>query len=151
MRPTAERDWQRWSGEAVALMQERNRAFVDTFDLAGRPFQWNLDAAQIAFLAGDDAVVADLCVVGSVSAIVAIREFRFVPDTIRVPAGTVITWINCEEDFADEPHTTTSVQEAWRSDLLSPGDLYQRRFDQPGTFPYFCEPHPFMTATVIVE
>ncbi len=90
-------------------------------------------------------------VVGSVGAIVAIREFRFVPDTIRVPAGTRITWINCEEDFADEPHTTTSDAGVWRSELLSPGDLYERRFDQPGTFPYFCEPHPFMTATVIVE
>jgi plastocyanin len=102
-------------------------------------------------LSGNCRVPVGSGVVGSVSAIVAIREFRFVPDTIRVPAGTVITWINCEEDFADEPHTTTSDQEVWRSDLLSPGDLYQRRFDQPGTYPYFCEPHPFMTATVIVE
>ncbi len=90
-------------------------------------------------------------VVGSVGAIVAIREFRFVPDTIRVPAGTKITWINCEEDFANEPHTTTSDAGVWTSELLSPGDLYERRFDQPGTYPYFCEPHPFMTAMVIVE
>jgi plastocyanin len=91
-------------------------------------------------------------VVGSVGAIVAIREFRFFPDTIRVPAGTTITWINCEEDFADEPHTSTSLAgDNWRSELLSPGDLYQRRFDRPGTYNYFCEPHSFMTATVIVE
>lgn len=102
-------------------------------------------------LSGNCRVPVGSGVVGSVSAIVAIREFRFVPDTIRVPAGTVITWINCEEDFADEPHTTTSDEEVWRSGLLSPGDLFQQRFDQPGTYPYFCEPHPFMTATVIVE
>lgn len=100
---------------------------------------------------GDCRVPVGSGVVGSVGAIVAIREFRFVPDTIRVPAGTKITWINCEEDFADEPHTTTSTADAWRSELLSPGDLYERRFDQPGVYPYFCEPHPFMTATVIVE
>jgi plastocyanin len=102
-------------------------------------------------IAGDCRVPVGSGVVGSVGGIVAIREFRFLPDTIRVPAGTNITWINCEEDFADEPHTTTSEEGGWRSDLLSPGDLYQRRFDQPGTYSYFCEPHPFMTATVIVE
>ena len=100
---------------------------------------------------GDCRVPVGSSVVGSVGAVVAIRGFRFVPDTIRVPAGTRITWINCEEDFADEPHTTTSEAGAWQSDLLSPGDLYERRFDQPGVYPYFCEPHPFMTATVIVE
>jgi plastocyanin len=102
-------------------------------------------------LAGNCRVPVGSEVVGSVSAIVAIREFRFLPDTIRVPAGTAITWLNCEEDFADEPHTTTSEAGGWQSPLLSPGDLYQRRFDQPGTYTYFCEPHPFMTATVVVE
>ena len=109
--------------------------------------------AQAPPVSGNCRVPVGSGVVGSVGAIVAIREFRFVPDTIRVPAGTKITWINCEEDFADEPHTTTSEAGAdnWRSELLAPGDLYERRFDQPGTYPYFCEPHPFMRATVIVE
>lgn len=90
-------------------------------------------------------------IVGAVGAIVAIREFRFQPATIRVPRGTTITWINCEESFADEPHTTTSDASIWDSVLLSPEDYYQRRFDEPGVFPYHCEPHPFMQATVIVE
>jgi plastocyanin len=107
--------------------------------------------AQDPSVGGNCRVPVGAGVVGSVGAIVAIREFRFVPDTIRVPAGTKITWINCEEAFADEPHTTTSDAAVWRSELLAPGDLYERRFDQPGTYPYFCEPHPFMTATVIVE
>jgi len=108
--------------------------------------------------AGPDAVYSGECrlpvrsdVVGSVGAIVAIREFRFVPDTIRIPRGTAITWVNCEEDFADEPHTTTSDRGVWTSGLLSPGDRYRREFGEPGVFPYHCEPHPFMTATVIVE
>lgn len=116
--------------------------------VSDRPSPVEQDGAVV----GNCRVPVGSGVVGSVGAIVAIREFRFVPDTIRVPAGTTITWINCEEDFADEPHTTTSVGgEGWRSELLSPGDLYQRRFDQPGTYSYFCEPHSFMTATVIVE
>jgi hypothetical protein len=60
-------DWQSWSREAVRLMRERNQAFVEQFGLAGRPFRWNLDAAEIAFGSGERVVVADLCVVGSAS------------------------------------------------------------------------------------
>lgn len=48
-------------------MQSRNRAFMERFALSGRPFQWDLEAAQIAFISAESAVVADLCVVGSVS------------------------------------------------------------------------------------
>lgn len=61
-------DWGRWSREAVELMQSRNRAFVEKFALSGRPFRWDLDAGQIAFVSTEHAVVADLCVVGSISA-----------------------------------------------------------------------------------
>ncbi len=67
MAPDGERDWGKWSREAVALMEARNRAFMDKFALAGQPFRWNLAAAQIAFIAADSAVVADLCMVGSIS------------------------------------------------------------------------------------
>ena len=34
MQDDAERDWPSWSREAVRLMQERNRAFVEKFGLA---------------------------------------------------------------------------------------------------------------------
>jgi hypothetical protein len=68
MAADGERDWGRWSREAVEFMQGRSRAFIERFELAGRPFRWNLDAGQIAFVRSGDAIVADLCVVGSVSA-----------------------------------------------------------------------------------
>lgn len=90
-------------------------------------------------------------VVGSVQAVIAIREFRFVPDTLRVPAGTTVTWVNCEEDFANEPHTTTDDGDSWGSEELSPTEIYTYRFDEVGVFSYFCDPHPFMRGVLIVE
>ena len=90
-------------------------------------------------------------VVGSVQAIVAIREFVYLPDTLRVPRGTTVTWVNCEEDFANEPHSATGEGGAWASPQMSPTDMFSRRFDTPGVFPYFCEPHPFMHGVLIVE
>jgi hypothetical protein len=67
MEEQAERDWGEWSRESVALMQARNDAFMQKFGLSGQPYRWDLDTAQIAFVAAGGAVTADLCVVGSTS------------------------------------------------------------------------------------
>jgi plastocyanin len=102
-------------------------------------------------IAGTCRIPVGSSVVGSVQAVIAIKDFRFVPDTLRVPRGTTVTWVNCEEDFANEQHNATSESGAWATALLSPTAIDSRRFDEAGVFPYFCEPHPFMKATIIVE
>jgi len=63
----AEADWSTWSKEAVRLIQERNHAWMRDFGLGGCQYEWNLDNAQILFRSDSTEVVADLCVVGSVS------------------------------------------------------------------------------------
>jgi plastocyanin len=84
------------------------------------------------------------------STLVAIQGFAFLPSAITVKAGSSITWLNCEP--AGTPsHTTTSDQGVWSSPLLAPGDAFTQTFNTPGTFPYICAVHPFMTATVTVE
>jgi hypothetical protein len=56
-----------WSREAVQIMQERNRAFLERFALSGNAFRWDLEAAQIAFVSGERAVIADIAVAGLTS------------------------------------------------------------------------------------
>ncbi len=87
---------------------------------------------------------------GSTRALIAIRGFSFQPDTVRIRAGTVVTWVNCEPETADA-HTSTSEDELWDSPFLAPGESYTRTFAAAGTFDYFCVPHPFMRGVVIVE
>lgn len=84
------------------------------------------------------------------STLVAIRDFSFQPAEIRIKAGGTVTWVMCE-DPGQPAHTSTADQGAWSSPSLNPGDVFSRAFAQAGTFAYHCEPHPFMTATVIVE
>jgi plastocyanin len=81
------------------------------------------------------------------STIVVIRQFTFTPAEVRIRAGERVTWINCDLDS----HTSTADGGAWASPLLAPGDAFTQAFDTPGELPYHCEPHPFMTARVIVE
>lgn len=81
------------------------------------------------------------------STLVVIRRFAFGPAELRVRAGERVTWINCDED----QHTSTADAGQWASPLLAPGEGFTQTFATVGDFPYHCEPHPFMTARVIVE
>lgn len=89
-------------------------------------------------------------VIDSLHYIVAIRSFGFHPDTLKIPTGATVTWVNCE-DVGTEPHTTTSDSLVWNSPDLTPGSRFSHTFPTPGGFPYHCTPHPFMIARVVVQ
>ncbi|HEY3279358.1 MAG TPA: plastocyanin/azurin family copper-binding protein, partial [Gemmatimonadales bacterium] len=90
-------------------------------------------------------------VIDSMHFLVAIRDFAFHPDSLAVPTGATVTWVNCE-DVGQEPHTTTSdTTGIWGSPDMSPGARFSHTFPVAGAFPYHCEPHPFMQATVVVQ
>jgi hypothetical protein len=48
-------------------MQERNHAWMRDYGLQRCQYDWSLDKAQLLFRCSDDEVVADICVIGSVS------------------------------------------------------------------------------------
>jgi len=80
-------------------------------------------------------------VIDSMHYIVALRNFAFHPDSIAVPVGATVTWVNCE-DAGVEAHTTTSdTTGIWDSPLLIPGARFSRRFATGGVYPYHCIPH----------
>ena len=80
---------------------------------------------------------------------VTIDNFTFTPAEITVAVGTQVTWTNRD----DIPHTVTdaATPRAIKSPPLDTGDSYQRVFDKPGTYAYFCSLHPHMTGHVIVR
>lgn len=99
---------------------------------------------------GDCRVGVGSTIVGSTQALVAIHNYGFHPDTVRVKAGTVVTWLNCEPETVD-PHTSHADGGQWNSGFIPPGASYSHTFSDAGRFDYFCEPHPFMKGVVIVE
>jgi amicyanin len=78
---------------------------------------------------------------------VAIENFAFQPSHIKVHAGDTVTWTN--RDSA--PHTVTFENAPFKSGLLAQNESWSNTFAQIGTFPYFCEPHPWMKGQVTVE
>jgi plastocyanin len=80
-------------------------------------------------------------VIDSMHYLIALRNFAFHPDSIAVPVGATVTWVNCE-DAGVEAHTTTSdTTGIWDSPLLIPGARFSRAFPTAGVFPYHCIPH----------
>ncbi|MFG2961109.1 plastocyanin/azurin family copper-binding protein [Streptomyces sp. NPDC048291] len=79
---------------------------------------------------------------------VAIKNFAFSPATLKVTAGTTVTWTNQDTDA----HTVTSTSPGGplHSAALATHAAYSYTFTKPGTYAYLCTVHPFMTATVEV-
>ena len=78
---------------------------------------------------------------------VEIRDMKYAPDTLTIPAGTRVTWVNRDQ----MPHTVTARGRAFASAALDTGDSYSYTFKTPGEFTYFCTIHPFMVARVVVK
>ena len=78
---------------------------------------------------------------------VAIRNFAFVPDTLRIAAGDTVQFRN--EDFV--PHTATDAERKWDSGTLDGGATWSSTMFTTGTHNYICALHPNMKAVLIVR
>lgn len=78
---------------------------------------------------------------------VNIDNFSFSPATVKVRAGTTVTWTNRD----DIPHTVVANDKSFKSKVLDTGETFSFTPTKPGTYPYFCSVHPKMTGTLIVD
>ena len=81
-----------------------------------------------------------------------ISGFAFSPASKTISAGTTIKWINKD----NSTHTVTSGIPGTPSGVFNSGNFGQNgefsfTFNQAGTFKYFCNLHPSMTGTIIVQ
>jgi plastocyanin len=79
---------------------------------------------------------------------VDIRDFAFSPNPVEIAVGDTVTWTNQDE----VPHTATGEDRAvLQSGTISPGSSFSQTFETAGEFPYFCEFHPNMQGTIVVQ
>ncbi|MBM3897659.1 MAG: amidase [Thaumarchaeota archaeon] len=83
---------------------------------------------------------------------VIIQNYTFVPEILTVKAGTTVTWINVDLYV----HTVRAGTPDKISDEFNSGDMgvmgiYRHTFTKPGTYEYYCQPHPYMLGRIIVE
>jgi len=76
---------------------------------------------------------------------VVVKDNRFDPVTVEVPAGASVTW-----SFQDggTPHDVTG--EGWKSGDAQSKGTFRHTFDRPGTYDYRCTLHRGMDGRVVV-
>ena len=76
---------------------------------------------------------------------------NFELETLTVTVGSTISWTNRDR----APHTVTAGTSPkssgeFESGMFGKDKEFSFTFDAPGTFPYFCSIHPFMTGVITV-
>ena len=83
---------------------------------------------------------------------VAVMNYAFSPSRVTVKSGMTIQWMNMDT----VAHTITfgghdEMGGGMGSDMLGHMGTYRYTFMEPGTYEYHCDPHPYMTGTVVVN
>ena len=127
-------DWAEWSRQAVAEMQARNEAWISRFDLKRAPYRWDLGTAELLFERAVDHVVADLCLVGTISE--AEGTFLWAWDNDAIPA-TAKLGLDVVRSFGvthDLPRLITPEWPGGRADGLEMLAIAGRIQDASGGF-----------------
>jgi plastocyanin len=75
------------------------------------------------------------------------QEWNYTPDDLTAVVGATITWTNT----GAVAHTVTADDSAsFDSGSLDPRATFSFAPDTPGTFPYHCTFHPWMTGNLTI-
>lgn len=77
---------------------------------------------------------------------VEINDDSFQPETLTVPVGTTVTWVNDGTTY----HTVTSNDGTFHSGYIVAGERFSHLFDRPGVYRYQCNNHPFVHGVIKV-
>jgi plastocyanin len=75
--------------------------------------------------------------------------YAFVPATLTIKVGTQVVWSN----DSNAPHTVSSDSGVFNTPNplgINPGQTYAFTFTKPGTYPYYCNIHTYMTGKIVV-
>lgn len=92
-----------------------------------------------------------------------IKDMRYARPNIKIKKGTTVTWTNqdtVKHNVMQEHSDSSSAHDAplpgevksnvFAGPLLAKGESYSYTFNEVGTDPYHCSPHPYMKGSVTV-
>ena len=111
------------------------------------------DNSQVSLSSSDDSTASTLGIQNA--SIVGIKSDKsYNPNPININAGDSVAWTNNDNDI----HTVTSgsdegpsIGKEFDSGTLGEGQSFTHKFENPGTYEYFCSIHPSMVGEVIVK
>ena len=77
-------------------------------------------------------------------------NFAFEPESFTTTAGSTVWWVN-EGSASHTVNSTEFGADFSGSGTVRTGKGFSWTFDEPGEYAYFCDNHPGMEGTIIVE
>jgi plastocyanin len=107
-------------------------------------------AAAALLLAGCSAGARPAAPAGAAAG--DVRGDAFSPATLTVPAGTVVTWTEQDDDLDGVgAHSVVADDGSFASaGPVAKGTAFSAKPPGPGTYPYHCGIHNYMTGTITV-
>ena len=78
--------------------------------------------------------------------IIHIKNFAFVPDSVTIPAGSTVKFVEDDE----VPHTVTATDGSFDSGNLNQKQTWTHTFTKVGTYTYLCTYHTYMKGKVVI-
>lgn len=79
---------------------------------------------------------------------IVLANFSFKPAELHVAAGTTVSFVNRD---AEAHEIVTDGKEAFSSGAIDPHKEWKHTFAKAGRYRIYCDYHPYMQATVVVE
>ncbi len=76
-----------------------------------------------------------------------VQQWGYEPGQVTIQTGQAVTFTN----GGLISHSATQTEGTFDTGLLKGGESLAIRFDEPGTFAYFCQPHPWMRGKITVQ
>jgi LPXTG-motif cell wall-anchored protein len=95
----------------------------------------------------DEAPAPQPKAIAAASGSVTIADFSFSPASLTINQGDTVTWTN----NGPTPHSATANGGEFNSGILKAGQSSSHTFSQAGTYSYYCQPHPYMKGTIVVQ
>jgi plastocyanin/uncharacterized membrane protein YozB (DUF420 family) len=119
-------NWKLWMKTTLALWW-----MVLLFGF-GTYYYWYVKALKVPVTAN----LAQSTSPNTLRATVKLTNFSFEPKEITVKVGTTVEWIN-----QTGKHSVVADEGSFDSDVLDPGGRFERKYDKPGIYPYYCALH----------
>jgi plastocyanin len=111
-----------------------------------------VEAAEVDAVAGSASAQRSASALALATVTVEVVDFDYEPGSVTIAPGDTIQW----NFTGDAPHTVTADDGSFDSGQLNSGENFSMRFDEVGTYRYYCTLHggaggEGMSAIVIVE
>lgn len=82
-----------------------------------------------------------------------IRNISFIPDTLNIPVGTTVTWVNHDSTaYTVKSKDTVNSEILFDSGSIPDHDTFNYTFNNSGIYHYYCKNHPKrMNGLIIVQ